>query len=222
MKEGEKYMMLPSGHPLIAEYAGVLDNQAMDNKKDLFIAVKPSTIEEGDISFIAALLMAAQHKKEWIETLLFNISFNFLREEYSEDEYLTIEEWGSSPAYQRWFHTMNQRLSFSIFFLKSDDARLFSIQGDFLHDMLTSLGEREGERLKVEVPAEKVNLINNRLFWSCNAFYTYCSGMHVKAKEYIDALLAEQDAHFDFKQVHKDWLKNEYKMVPSKGGKDLF
>jgi hypothetical protein len=213
MKEGEKYFLVPEGHEMLTGYSSALDEMAnAHHGKDVFIEVKPSVVEAGDISMIVAMVAAAQHKKKWIEHLLFNLSFNFLREEYSEKEYLTIDEWCGSRAYQNWFCTMNKKMPMSIFFLKSDDARLLSVQGDFLSDMLMNYKERKGDKVSVDVPVDKLELIDNRLFWSCISFYTYCSGMHVKAKEYIEALLAEQRAHFEFKHVHKDWLRSEYKM----------
>jgi hypothetical protein len=220
MKEGEKYFLMPPGNKYIAECAEAFDVLAADNSKDLIIAVPPWAIEQNDVGNVCAILYAAQHKKKWIEALLFSFNFKFMRHADIENDYLTDEEWKNKPAYRKWFHTMNQRIPMSLFFIKDNDARMFALEADFMDDLLRVFSGMglEGKKVKVEVPADKLQLIDNRLFMSCIAFYTYCSGMHVNAQAYIEAILAEQGGHFEFKHVHKDWLKNNYRIEPVKTG----
>jgi hypothetical protein len=221
MKEGEKYFLMPADNANIPEYAEAFDVLAADNTKDLILAVPPWAIEQNDISNVCTILFAAQHKKKWIEALLFSFNFKFLRHADAENDFLTDEEWKNKPAYRKWFHTMNQKMPLSLFFIKDNDARMFSLEADFLDDLLRVFSGMglEGKKVKIEMPVEKLKLIDNRLFWSCIAFYTYCSGMHVNAQAYIEAIIAERGGgHFDFKHVHRDWLKNNYRIEPAKTG----
>ncbi|MBK5285077.1 MAG: hypothetical protein JJE25_06710 [Bacteroidia bacterium] len=217
MEEGKKYFIVPPGDGVIQQYAETLDIITRDRTQNFSIKIPPSAIAEMEVGMMAEMLAAAQHKKKWIEFLILGIDFDFMREENSDRDFLSRNEWRSSKEHQQWFCHMYKSLPFVLFFLRQDDARLFALQGDFLHDMLREQGERISERkMRVEVSAEKIQLINNRLFWACSTFYTFCSGMHIDAETYIEAMIAELQGNFSFKHIINDWLKNEYKIEISK------
>ena len=213
MEDGKKYFIVPPEAAVITEYSEALETVYQHRKEKFTMTASASVVAEREVGMMASILAAAQHKKKWIDMLIFGIDFEFYKGEETEKEIIETRKWKTNPEYQKWFCHLFSRTPFSVFFIRDEDARLFALQGDFLYDMLrNSEGEIRNGKIKVEVPAEKIQLINNRLYLACVSFYTYCSGMHIDAEGYIEALIAEMRGNFSFKQVYKDCIENEYKI----------
>src|SRR5947207_4237814 len=112
MEEGKKYPIIPYNNPMVAGYAIQLDQLINSDDQRIVIEVPRSAILRGDISTVANLLAAAQHKKKWIDALLFGMEFSFLSGRPTGSNFLTFEEWASDPHYQRWFNIMGAKLPF--------------------------------------------------------------------------------------------------------------
>ncbi|HYV95169.1 MAG TPA: hypothetical protein VE978_25560 [Chitinophagales bacterium] len=218
MEEGKKYPIIPLSNPMVAGYSLQLDQHLKSDNKRIIIEVPRPAILSSEVSTVANLLAVVQHKKKWIDAFLFGIDFSFLPDHKSPVKSLPVEEWASDPDYQRWFYTLGIKLPFALFFLRNEHARMFAIHGDFMQELLEQQNnQQQGKYLVVEVPTEKEKLINSRTYYSCLTFYSYCSGMRIDAKPYIESIIAEMDCNFTFKQMKKDWLANEYLMVPGGG-----
>jgi hypothetical protein len=208
----ERLFLVKPGDPVIEKYRETFENTAEKPDNNLVLTVGPDVVRDLDLGMMHELLLALQHYPGVIEQLVFGIDFNFLMME-DLDIKLNEMEWKTQPAYYRWFNKMGESPA-AIFFIKDSDARFYSLAGDMMADGKIKSRKEPGNNKYISlIPDEgQLKIIFDRFYHGCWFFLMYCHGSGFDPKIYIEALIAEYDMPFSYKDV-----KEKYKEDVEKG-----
>lgn len=200
----ERLFMVKPDDPIIKKYKQTFDNVMTHPGDDLVLIVEPDVVRDLEVGMIHELLIALQHYPRVIDQLVFSIDFNFRMME-GLDIKLGEMEWKTQPAYYRWFHEIGKS-PIAIFFIKDNDARLYTLAGDMMADGKIKAKNESGEKYSTLIFNDhQIKVFTDRLFHNCWFFLMYCHGSGFDPRIYIDALIAEYDMPFSFEEVKKKY-----------------
>jgi len=207
-----KKYLLAGNDPHIAAYSESLDMILQDATKKFTLDVAPDIVTDMETDLFLMLIAVAQHKKEWIERLLWGIDFKFSEIKDSE-LYLPVEAWTVSKPHQLWFYKLTEKFPSAVYFIRVWEARLLCLIGDMVHkdEIKITPDEKSKSRAVFTLTHAQQQKVNHRIGFASQFFMEYCYETGIKAKPYIEALLAEFNIHFDYEFIKKQWYKEHKK-----------
>lgn len=204
----KKFYLLPPDDPHIAAYSDGLDTIVRDATKRFSLITDPEVVADGQTDLFIMLIAVAQYKKEWIEKLLWGIDFKF-PEIKDTKLYLPVEAWSMSKPHQQWFFKLTEKFPSSVYFIKEWEARMLCIMGDMIFkDEIKITPDEQNKKYAIfELTHQQQQTVAHRIFFASQFFMEYCYETGVKAKPYIEAVLAEFDLNADYELVKKEWYK---------------
>ncbi len=194
--------LIPKTHSefegLMQIYEPLLNNLTTNNLKGLSLKVEPRVIEGGQTRGINEIMLMAEHKKEWLEAILFGISLRI--EQFKESElYYSLEDFLTNEKIALWLRKLGETIPFTCFFLDEWEARFGAIAGDIIINIKPDL--RTENKARITTSVEDTKLIQQRIGQACTLFMHYCYGTGFDPKQAIEAILAEFQTDFDYAKV---------------------
>lgn len=209
----ENYL-IPKTHP---QFEGLMQiyepmfNNITANNKGLSLKIEPDVIEAGQTMMFNEIILMAEHKKEWLEAILFAINLQI--EQFKGGElYYSVEHFLTNEKIALWLRRLGETIPFTCFFLEDWEARFGTIAGDIIvntkPDFVT-----EFDKARITTSVEDTKRIQQRIGRACTLFMHYCYGTGFDPKQAIEAILAEFQTPFDYlkvEQVFKEELEKKF------------
>ena len=180
---------IPPGHPDIAYWENVFVAFTDSETHTLNLTINPETVDTLDVARIQQLSFAIQHQHALIEKFVFAINFNFRQVSGGELYYQELD-WKSELKYYNWFFRMSSQPHL-LFFIEDHDARFYFLMGDWLAAGKVNVQHTGGKVPAVNLNAEQVQEMANRVYNCCRMFNLFCHGTGFNPKPYIEAVIAE-------------------------------
>jgi hypothetical protein len=207
--------LFPRKHPRFQEYyegyTPALEVIRKEPNKPVVITITPEVIISLDNSKWGAFLALSQHKKEWLEALLFNCHFEFYKDAERTESYKE-GEWQRNPDIQSWLRNLGMTVPFSMYFLRQWEQRFMSVVGTMLSSDKTTISETDRENIaQFTFTPEHQRQIDKRVGEGSQMFLHFCEGTGINPKPAVEAVLAEFQVPFTYELVYEQF-RNDLKV----------
>jgi hypothetical protein len=206
---------IPPTHPSFEDwmrvYKPVFEIYTANRTKTINYKVDPAVIESVQTLRMNEVIMMAEHKKEWIESIIFGINFE-IKQISGSDLYYGIEDFLTNAKIARWLRRLGETFPITCFFLSQWEGRLGSIAGDIFIKKEPDIVNESGNG-GFMTTAEEEKEIQERVWQASKLFMHYCYGTGYEPKQAIEAVLAEFNAVFEYEkvaEVFKKEIKNGF------------
>ena len=201
----QKQFYIQPDNPKITQYTNILDVAATEGK-GINVSINLEETEQENLQRITDIIMVSQHKDTWIDNIVFKINLIIKNFSSSEDDII-------NPLENKKLLQLFQRLGKNpiiYFFLKNPDFGLMCLAGDIILKPGTEL--RKGYNTddedyfftEIGFTADDLNIIFNRLFDGCIAFYQYCEDTTIDTRFYIESAIKTLLKNFNLKEYNID------------------
>lgn len=190
----KEHYLISKDDPIFKEierkFSATLEHLVQKPKKSFAFTVAAEVVSSNQTDLMNEIVLLAQHKKVWIDRILFGIRLKFKKSPENEELY-EYGEWQMEKDIQLWIRKIGEGISVSCFFLREWEARFLSIAGDILADDRMKIVTRRDDRMQLETSLEDQRVIIDRLTESSKMFLHYCHPSGFDPKQAIEAVLAE-------------------------------
>ena len=211
IKDKKQYFIQP-GNPKIAEYADKL-TEAAKAGKGILLQIDFKAIERKDISKIVEIISISQHKKSWIENIIFKMHIQIINIPSTEPDSIHANLFSNNKVVAYFAELGKNPLIF--FFMDQIDISMMSLSADkLINSELDVKKDLEGEddeeeAMLIGYDNKQVQKLFDRFFTACTEFQKYCDETGVDTRPYIEEAINGVRNGFNFDEKIKTFTYND-------------
>lgn len=205
IKDKKQYFIKP-GSPKISQYADILTKAAKAGK-GILVNVEFNAIEKKNIAPIVDIIMVSQHKKSWIENIIFKMHIRIVNIPSTEPESINSNIFTSKKVIAYFAELGKNPLVF--FFMDKIDISMMALSADKISkselDIKKEIEDEddEEEAMLIGYDDKQVQEFFDKFFQACIQFHKYCDETGVDTRKYIEEAITGLRNGFGFEEKVK-------------------